>query len=512
MFNRDPSLGRSLTRSLTSRIKYKDPKTGVLAIQLLEALIKNCPHFHRYVADEDFMHTLVKTAKGKYATSKGFFGGQKTSTYEENKRIEKMLLLIQSLGKSFANSQSYPIFKRTYSQLKREGLRFPEPLKDEGAPIFSPPAKKPEAVERDDLKTNDNLVSPDMKLAQENAVLLYTMLDSSPEGTDLRKEELITTLIGTLRAKQTHIMKVLSNVQSGIHQAPEVVSDAFSVNDVLNQTIAYYDGLISGKLARKKPESKKKKKDKADKEKDSKTKRSGKSSRKKKVESDSEDSVYSSESEEEDMLGFSSSSKKTKKSPKTKSKRKGVKDKKDKHKEVPAVAPPPRRLAPPSSGGKRSTRRKGSDGSSPNRSPKNQPSDDADDLLHFADLTISNGAHKKSDDFFSFDESPPKAKGKKKSEPEPASSGGDDFEDDEFFAIANRHAEPVAAPVQKAPAQAVAANPFDDDAFFAEIGTARSANTAGSSTTNGHTSHASTATAQANTSSGNFLDEFDPLS
>ena len=61
-------------------------------------------------------------SQGKYANSKGLFSRQQSSTYEENNRIEKTLLLVQSLGKSFANSKSYPIFKRTYSQLKREGV------------------------------------------------------------------------------------------------------------------------------------------------------------------------------------------------------------------------------------------------------------------------------------------------------------------------------------------------------------------------------------------------------
>ena len=56
-----------------------------------------------------------------------------------SERVDRTLLLIEQWGKAFAKSRSFPVFKEVYDELLGKGVKFPEPLKDELAPVFTPP-------------------------------------------------------------------------------------------------------------------------------------------------------------------------------------------------------------------------------------------------------------------------------------------------------------------------------------------------------------------------------------
>ena len=57
------------------------------------------------------------------------------------KRWNQFQVLIQAWGKAFANSKSFPIFAQVYQKLLQDGVVFPQPDKDETAPVFTPVAK-----------------------------------------------------------------------------------------------------------------------------------------------------------------------------------------------------------------------------------------------------------------------------------------------------------------------------------------------------------------------------------
>merc|ERR1712048_530866 len=58
--NRAPYLCPFAVKAIRQQLKTKNPEVEILALQLTETVIKNCPSSHAAVAQEDFMRYLVK--------------------------------------------------------------------------------------------------------------------------------------------------------------------------------------------------------------------------------------------------------------------------------------------------------------------------------------------------------------------------------------------------------------------------------------------------------------------
>ena len=58
--NRSPYLCPFAIKEIRKQLKTKNPEIEILALQLTETIIKNCPTSHAAVAQEDFMRYLVK--------------------------------------------------------------------------------------------------------------------------------------------------------------------------------------------------------------------------------------------------------------------------------------------------------------------------------------------------------------------------------------------------------------------------------------------------------------------
>lgn len=404
-------------------MKHKNPKVAVFSIQLLEALIKNCPHIHASIANEEFMQTLVKLTRRKNEKSSFLnrLNPSVISNYEESERIDKTLMLIQSLGQSFRNSSTYPIFRNFYEKLLRQGVRFPVPLKDEGAPIFTPP---PTHVLQNDMKLELNYSDSLFKTYHDNAMLLQEMLDNSDPNEDLKKNEIITSLVLECRNKHGECVKSLnSNISE------KQTNDILALNDILIDVVAKYDNLVSGKVLRTVPVE-----NKVDKDEEIRTEKSQES-----------DDDY-----DEDLLGLGPSLEIISKSNVKNSTFKNF-TKKESKKEpefnFPAIEPP----------------KNISDREFPSMKHKTQFVDDL--ICDFNDISFSNEKTKPKEDFFSFTDSPFAA----------SDANNDNLkiinedDHDDFFEIASRHRKSADRPqsfqLSENDNQRFESNPFDDDFF-----------------------------------------------
>lgn len=159
------------------------------------------------------------------------------------------------------------------------GVKFPEPLKDELAPVFTPPVnaavsnschatslffsisliffafqakekekeKAKEAAEKAATAARDApFRDGECAAASENAKLLYDMLTASQEGSDLARDELVQTLLVNVRASQASLMSRLSQPMPDWQMA-----ELLRANDFCAESMQYYQGLVSGQMKRR---------------------------------------------------------------------------------------------------------------------------------------------------------------------------------------------------------------------------------------------------------------------
>jgi len=261
LVNRIPDLGDEVSKRVLKRLTNKKTKVCLLSLTLLETLVKNCPTIHKYVGTREYMTALIKSLPKKIRDpqKKGVFSGGAINDVSELERIDRTLLLIQSWAKAFSKSQSYPIFREVYEELLDKGIRFPEPEKDELAPVFTPAAKAPtpkesvkkvvpsEAVKE---RAAEAFRDADCRAAAESAKVLEEMVTASEAGTDLVRSDLVQTLVANARALQARIMTRLNGPVS-----ETVLAEILAANDVVNGALNYFQGVATGTMSRKKPEA-----------------------------------------------------------------------------------------------------------------------------------------------------------------------------------------------------------------------------------------------------------------
>eukprot|EP01084_Bolivina_argentea_P048663 89622_1 len=145
--NRAPYLCPFAIKEIRLQLKTKNPEIEILALQLAETIIKNCPSSHAAVAQEDFMRYIVKVGTdqrqgGKWTQLKTKMKSKRTlpvnSKHLRSQCVEKALLILKMLAIAYSDSNLYPVFRATVRQLESQKIRFPETNKDESLNIFSP--------------------------------------------------------------------------------------------------------------------------------------------------------------------------------------------------------------------------------------------------------------------------------------------------------------------------------------------------------------------------------------
>eukprot|EP00457_Paulinella_chromatophora_P006186 gb/GEZN01006204.1/.p1 GENE.gb/GEZN01006204.1/~~gb/GEZN01006204.1/.p1 ORF type:complete len:511 (-),score=122.90 gb/GEZN01006204.1/:49-1581(-) len=328
--NQTPSLGGDVLRNLRPRLSGKDHASALHAIEMLNCLMKNCPKFHPHCGNKEFLSFFVKTLPSKIrdpfsmgAKFKALSGADALDEVQE-KRVEQTLILIMTWGKAFSKSLSYPIFYDVFKGLEDKGVMFPV-VKEDLAPIFTPSARsdekqkpqpyvakpkqqvssptKPKAEGSPPASHNRAFSDPQCITAHENARVFCDMVTSTTVDTNLARDEILQTLLGTVRDSQATLN---ARIQKEMIAPTAALEELLLANDELAEALQYYEGVRSGKIARRKnttteeteeaPKKKKKKKKKeaeafSDKE-EVETKKTKNKNKKKaeKVEVESEDS------------------------------------------------------------------------------------------------------------------------------------------------------------------------------------------------------------------------------
>jgi hypothetical protein len=263
--------------AIKPKLRSKSHSQGLLAVLLLEALVKNVPACHEIVATRDVMEAHLVKALPR-SIRKPNEGPSLNSLINEPgdqksplalARWEAILRCVASWAHSF-DSNRYPIFHETLRMLERRGVRFPVIQKGEDAPVFTPKQRLPVAPpaassgglsaappssasaqshssSRVPAVGSDPKLNAELKSAGETASLFMSMLSGAEAGFPLTEDELIQQLYATCRSNAGMLSGRLTAAANGQAQMDEAsMAAVISTHESITEAIQYYEGLVSG--------------------------------------------------------------------------------------------------------------------------------------------------------------------------------------------------------------------------------------------------------------------------
>uniref|UniRef100_A0A0D9WQM3 VHS domain-containing protein n=1 Tax=Leersia perrieri TaxID=77586 RepID=A0A0D9WQM3_9ORYZ len=242
ILNHDPSQAKDVVKSIKKRIGHKNSKVQLLALTLLETLIKNCGDFvHMHVAERDILHEMVKIVKKK-------------PDYHVK---EKILILIDTWQEAFGGARArYPQYYAAYQELLRAGAVFPQ-KPESSVPIYTPPQTQPlrnlppalrntdrqqEAPESSSAPEVPTLSLTEIQNARGVMDVLSEMLNAiDPGNREGLRQEVIVDLVDQCRSYKQRVVQLVNSTTD-----EELLSQGLSLNDDLQRVLAKHDAIAAG--------------------------------------------------------------------------------------------------------------------------------------------------------------------------------------------------------------------------------------------------------------------------
>ncbi|KAK8956355.1 hypothetical protein KSP40_PGU015870 [Platanthera guangdongensis] len=243
IINRDPGQAKDVVKGLRRRLSSKNPKVQLLALTLLETVIKNCGDIvHMQVAEKDILHEMVKIVKKKNP---------------DLHVKEKILVLIDTWQEAFGGSRArYPQYYAAYQELLRLGAVFPQ-RSESSAPIFTPAQTQPLTSYPPNLRTADygeglpesstassfpTLSFAEIQNARGIMDVLAEMLSAlDPGNREGLKQEVILDLVEQCRSYKQRVVQLVSSTSD-----EELLAQGLALNDDLQRILAKHDAIAAG--------------------------------------------------------------------------------------------------------------------------------------------------------------------------------------------------------------------------------------------------------------------------
>ncbi|KAJ7517059.1 hypothetical protein O6H91_21G025100 [Diphasiastrum complanatum] len=244
LINRDPGEARDVIKTVKKRIGNKNPRVQLLALTLLETLVKNCGIIvHQQVAEKDVLHEMVKIVKRK----------------TDMDVRDKILVLLDSWQEAFGGSRGrFPQFYMAYEELRRMGVDFPDRAPENAAPIFTPPQSHPVTAYpapgymspgppplRVDAPIHSDVPGmslTDIEVARGGLEVLAEMLSAINFGDrQALKDELIVELVSQSRSTQQRVRNFVN-----VTLDEELLRQGLALNDDLQRVLTKHDAIASG--------------------------------------------------------------------------------------------------------------------------------------------------------------------------------------------------------------------------------------------------------------------------
>uniref|UniRef100_A0A6M2EXR9 VHS domain-containing protein n=1 Tax=Populus davidiana TaxID=266767 RepID=A0A6M2EXR9_9ROSI len=234
---------KDVVKALKKRLQHRSPRVQLLALTLLETMVKNCGDYvHFQIAERNILGEMVKIVK------------KKTDMHVR----DKILALLDSWQEAFGGpGEKHPQYYWAYEELRRAGVEFPQRSVD-AAPIFTPPATNPTLrLTQPGYGTPSNSSRRlDETMAAEIEGLSLSGLDSmwdvmellndmlqavNPGNLEAIKDEVIVDLVDRCRSNQKKLMQMLATTGD-----EELLGKGLELNDSMQILLAKHDAIASG--------------------------------------------------------------------------------------------------------------------------------------------------------------------------------------------------------------------------------------------------------------------------
>lgn len=241
--NSYPGQAREVIKAVKKRLQHKSPQVQILALTLLETMVKNCGEYvHFQIAEKNILGEMVKIVK------------KKTDMNVRN----KILVLLDAWQEAFGGpGGKHPQYYYAYEELRHSGVQFPRRSLD-AAPIFTPPVTHPTeshpqagyGMPSNSTRRLDEAMATEIESLSLSTMdsmrnmmeLLSEMLQAvNPSSRESVKDEIIVDLVNHCRSNQKKLMQMLTTTSD-----EELLARGLELNDGLQIVLAKHDSIASG--------------------------------------------------------------------------------------------------------------------------------------------------------------------------------------------------------------------------------------------------------------------------
>ncbi|KAI3993600.1 hypothetical protein MKX01_002613 [Papaver californicum] len=252
-------LTKDMVKALKKRLKHRNPKIQVLALTLLETMMKNCgDYLHLQISERNILRVLTKIVRKSHNCSE----------YQQfNAQVrDKILILIETWKEAYGGIDGKrPQYYWAYTQLRRAGVQFPERPADT-SPAYTPPVKQltqgqsqagsemsrsnslnlkeSESSDQDKSEEVESLSLSHMDCIRSIKEVLADMLyNFNPNECEPDKREVMLQLVDQCRCNQKKLPQFLNS-----NGDQDLLTHGLRLNDSLNNLLAKHDAIVSGKV------------------------------------------------------------------------------------------------------------------------------------------------------------------------------------------------------------------------------------------------------------------------
>ncbi|XP_019413354.1 PREDICTED: TOM1-like protein 1 isoform X2 [Lupinus angustifolius] len=233
---------KDVVKAVKKRLQHRSSKTQLLALTLLETMVKNCGDFvHHQIAERNILDEMIKIVRKK----------------TDIQVRDKILVLLDSWQEAFGGPGGrHPQYYWAYDELRRSGVGFPKRSSD-AVPIFTPPPTHPAArnmqsgygMPGNSSKTLDETMATEIESLSLSSLdsmwdvmdLLSDMLQAvNPSDIAAVKDEVITDLVDRCRTNQKKLMQMLTTTGD-----EELLGRGLELNDCIQTLLARHDAIAT---------------------------------------------------------------------------------------------------------------------------------------------------------------------------------------------------------------------------------------------------------------------------